>query len=50
MVYYAGHGIEVNEINYLIPVDSVLASVRDVQFETVPPDQILSAMDGAKKN
>jgi tetratricopeptide (TPR) repeat protein len=49
MVYYAGHGIEVNGINYLIPVDAVLASDRDVQFETVPLDQILSAMDGAKK-
>jgi tetratricopeptide (TPR) repeat protein len=49
MVYYAGHGIEVNGINYLIPVDAVLASDRDVQFETVRLDQILSAMDGAKK-
>jgi tetratricopeptide (TPR) repeat protein len=49
MVYYAGHGIEVNGINYLIPVDAILASDRDVQFETIPLDQILSAMDGARK-
>lgn len=49
MVYYAGHGIEVNGINYLIPVDAVLATDRDVQFETIQLDQLLSAMDGVKK-
>ncbi|MDO9058207.1 MAG: tetratricopeptide repeat protein, partial [Bradyrhizobium sp.] len=39
VVYYAGHGIEVNGVNYLIPVDAKLASDRDVLVEAMPLDQ-----------
>lgn len=49
MVYYAGHGIEVNGVNYLVPVDAKLTSDRDVLFEAVPLDQVMAAIDGAKK-
>jgi tetratricopeptide (TPR) repeat protein len=49
MVYYAGHGLEVNGINYLIPVDAVLKTDRDVQFEAVPLDHVLASIDGARK-
>jgi uncharacterized caspase-like protein len=49
MVYYAGHGIEVNGVNYLIPVDAKLASGRDAMFEAMPLDQVMTAIDGAKK-
>ena len=49
VVYYAGHGIEVNGQNYLIPVDAKLAVDRDVQFETIPLDQVLTALEGATK-
>lgn len=49
MVYYAGHGIEVNGINYLIPVDAKLATDRDVQYETIPLDQAMTSVEGAKK-
>jgi tetratricopeptide (TPR) repeat protein len=49
MVYYAGHGIEVNGQNYLIPVDARFASDRDVQFEAVPLDQVMASLEGAKK-
>lgn len=49
VVYYAGHGIEVNGVNYLIPVDAKLASDRDVLFEATPLDQVMAAIDGAKK-
>ncbi len=49
MVYYAGHGIEVNGVNYLIPVDAKLASGRDALFEAMPLDQVMAAIDGAKK-
>ena len=49
IVYYAGHGIEMNGTNYLIPVDARLATDRDVEFEAVPLDKIMSAVDGAKK-
>jgi len=49
MVYYAGHGIEVNGQNYLIPTDARLAADRDVQFEAIPLDQVMAALEGAKK-
>ena len=49
MVYYAGHGIEVNGVNYLIPVDAKLTSDRDALFEAMPLDQVMAAIDGAKK-
>ncbi len=49
LVYYAGHGIEMGGSNYLIPVDARLATDRDVSFEAVPLDQVLSAVEGAKK-
>jgi hypothetical protein len=49
VVYYAGHGIEVNGINYLIPVEARIAADRDIQFEAVPLDQVMAAVDGAKK-
>jgi uncharacterized caspase-like protein len=49
VVYYAGHGIEVNGVNYLVPVDAKLASDRDVLFEAMPLDQVMAAIDGARK-
>nr|WP_276557146.1 caspase family protein [Prosthecomicrobium hirschii] len=49
MVYYSGHGIEVNGQNYLVPVDARLLSDRDVEDEAVPLDRVLSALDGARQ-
>jgi hypothetical protein len=49
VVYYAGHGLEVNGINYLIPVDAKLANDRDAEDEAVPLDRVLSSAGGAKK-
>lgn len=49
VVYYAGHGIEVNGVNYLIPADARLISDFDVEDETVSLDRILKALDPAKK-
>jgi tetratricopeptide (TPR) repeat protein len=49
MVYYAGHGMEVGGINYLVPTDAKLAVDRDIQFEAIPLDQVLAAVDTAKK-
>jgi len=49
MVYYAGHGIEVNGTNYLVPVDAKLKTDRAVQFEAVPLDAVLTSVEGARK-
>ena len=49
VLYYSGHGIEVERRNFMIPVDAKLASARDVEFETVPLDITMAAVDGAKR-
>ena len=49
VVFYAGHGIEVDRKNYLIPVDAKLASDRDVDFEAVSLDLVLHTVEGASE-
>lgn len=49
MVYYAGHGMQVGGINYLIPIDARLAVDRDIQFEAIPLEQVLNAAERAKQ-
>jgi len=48
LIYFAGHGIEINRVNYLIPIDAKLADDRDVKAETVSYEELLSAIGGAK--
>lgn len=48
LVYYAGHGMEVDQQNYLIPVDAKLKSDRRVRFEAIPLDDVTSAMEEVK--
>ncbi|MFT4121196.1 caspase family protein [Bradyrhizobium sp.] len=49
VVYYAGHGLEIGGINYLIPVDARLASDRDAEDEAIPLERLVSSADGAKR-
>ena len=49
VVYYAGHGIEVNGTNYLIPVDAKLARDYDVEDEAVALDRIIWALQPVKR-
>ena len=49
LVYYAGHGIEVGGVNYLIPVDAVLEHDIDVQDEALPLDRITEVLEPVKK-
>src|SRR5262249_25083821 len=49
IVYYAGHGIQVDGINYLIPTDARLARDFDVEDETISLDRVLRAMDSARR-
>ncbi|WP_187278184.1 caspase family protein [Methylobacterium sp. WL7] len=48
VVYYAGHGIEIGEANYLIPTDAKLVNERDAEDEAVPLDRIVKTLEGAK--
>ena len=47
LVFYAGHGIELNGENYLVPVDAQLELDTDVRYETVTLDNVLAATAGA---
>ncbi|MBV9566252.1 MAG: caspase family protein [Bradyrhizobium sp.] len=49
VVYYAGHGIEVDGVNYLIPADAKLVSDFDVEDEAIPLDRILQAINPARR-
>jgi uncharacterized caspase-like protein len=49
VVYYAGHGIELDGTNYLIPVDATLETDADVLDETLSLDRVLFAVEPAKK-
>jgi uncharacterized caspase-like protein len=49
VVFYAGHGIEVNGTNYLVPVDAALERDLDVEDETVPLDRVTQMIDSAKR-
>lgn len=49
VVYYAGHGIELDGNNYLIPVDATLETDADVLDETLPLDRVLFAVEPAKQ-
>jgi uncharacterized caspase-like protein len=45
VVYYAGHGIEIDGTNYLIPTDAKLGSDFDVEDETLSLDRLLRSLD-----
>ena len=49
MVYYAGHGVELDGIDYLVPVDAKIASARDAQAQAIPLAEVTAATDGARK-
>ena len=48
VIYYAGHGIEVDGVNYLVPVDAVLERDTDAYDEAIALDRILQAIEPAK--
>ena len=49
VVYYAGHGIEVDGTNYLVPADAKLESDFDVEDEAVSLDRVLKSLDQTKR-
>jgi uncharacterized caspase-like protein len=49
VVYYAGHGIEVDGANYLVPADARLVSDFDIEDEAISLERVLKALDPAKR-
>ena len=44
LFYYAGHGLQVDQKNYLAPVDAELRAESDLDFEAVELDLVLKQM------
>ncbi len=48
IIYYAGHGMEIEGTNYLIPVDAILERDVDAFDEAIQLDRLLAVMEPAK--
>jgi formylglycine-generating enzyme required for sulfatase activity len=49
VVYFAGHGVEMNGTNYLVPIDAVLERDIDVEDETVSLDRVGELIEPARQ-
>ena len=48
MIYYAGHGMEGQGSNWLVPVDAKLESEFDLPYEAINLDRLFEAATGAR--
>ncbi|HKU04627.1 MAG TPA: caspase family protein [Bradyrhizobium sp.] len=48
LVYFAGHGLEMGGINWLVPVDAQFRTDRDVRLEAVSIDELSTTIEGAR--
>lgn len=48
MVFYAGHGIQVGGINYIVPIDAAPQSERDLKRQMVKMEDVIEDMGNAK--
>ena len=49
LFYYAGHGLQVAGRNHLVPIDAQLQNERDLDFEAVSLDLLMTTVEPAKK-
>jgi TPR repeat protein len=47
LFYYAGHGMQVENTNWLLPVDANPTRAQDLDFQLVNAELVLKQMDGA---
>ncbi len=48
VVYYSGHGLDIQGANYLVPVDAALTSDRDAEDEAISLERVVESVNGAK--
>ncbi|UII30106.1 caspase family protein [Fulvivirga ulvae] len=48
LFYFAGHGIQANGNNYLIPVETNLTNEQQIEYDCVRADRVLGLMEYAK--
>lgn len=44
LLFYAGHGMQIDGRNYLVPVDAKLETATDLNFETIELDRLLDSL------
>jgi uncharacterized caspase-like protein len=49
VVYYSGHGMEVDGVNYLIPIDAVLDRDTDITYEAFSLDNLAKVLEPARR-
>ena len=49
LLFYAGHGLQVNGRNYLAPVETELLDEADLEFETVRLETVMALMEREKR-
>ena len=47
LFYYAGHGVQVQGVNYLVPIGANPATVADVDFDLIDAGLVLKQMEAA---
>lgn len=47
LFFFAGHGLQVDGVNYLIPVDAVIRSEEEVEYEGLDVGFVLAQMEAA---
>lgn len=45
LLFYAGHGVQIDDVNYLIPVDADLAQGANISGQAIAVDRIVSLMN-----
>ncbi|GAB6093950.1 hypothetical protein JCM14469_02020 [Desulfatiferula olefinivorans] len=50
LFYYAGHGMQVNGVNYLIPIGADIMAEDEIKYESVNVNMVLSKMEAAGNN
>ena len=48
LFYYAGHGIQAQGVNYLVPVDATIYTENDVEYNCVDVGRMLAKMEDAR--
>jgi Caspase domain len=49
VIYFAGHGVQIDGVNYLIPTDAILSNDRDAPLQAVDLHTLLNAVDRARR-
>jgi hypothetical protein len=47
LFYYSGHGLQVNGVNWLVPIDANPRQAQDLEFQMLDAGAVLRQMDGA---